>query len=177
MSFPRSSGVLLHPTSLPGPFGIGDFGPEAYRFVDFLHAAGQKLWQVLPLNPTGYADSPFQSFSASAGNPMLISLDRLAEERILSKEDLRTLPIFPSESVDYGAAIRFKIPLLQKAAANFFANASAQGEDRHRFEEFCRNSADWLNDFALFMAVKQAHDFVAWPHWPKDIAKHEPEAV
>src|ERR1700742_4275863 len=105
MNFPRSSGVLLHPTSLPGPYGIGDFGPEAYRFVDFLHAAGQKLWQVLPLNPTGYADSPFQCFSASAGNPMLISLDRLAEQRILSKEDLRTLPIFPSENVDYGAAI------------------------------------------------------------------------
>jgi 4-alpha-glucanotransferase len=108
---------------------------------------------------------------------MLISLDRLAEERILSKEDLRTLPIFPSESVDYGAAIRFKIPLLQKAAANFFANASAQSEDRRRFDDFCRDNSHWLNDFALFMAVKQAHDFVAWPHWPKDIAKHEPEAV
>ncbi len=77
MNFPRSSGVLLHPTSLPGPHGIGDFGPEAYRFVDFLHSAGQKLWQVLPLNPTGYADSPFQSFSASAGNVLLISLERL----------------------------------------------------------------------------------------------------
>ena len=175
MNFPRSSGVLLHPTSLPGPYGIGDFGPESYRFVDFLHSAGQKLWQVLPLNPTGYADSPFQCFSASAGNPMLISLDRLVDRGVLSKNDIRSLPIFPTESVDYGAAIHFKIPLLQKAASNFAANASA--EDRRRFDEFSQSNADWLNDFALFMAVKEAHDLVAWTKWPADIAARQPEAM
>jgi 4-alpha-glucanotransferase len=175
MNFPRASGVLLHPTSLPGPYGIGDFGPEAYRFVDFLHSAGQKLWQVLPLNPTGYADSPFQSFSASAGNPMLISLERLCEQGVLSKSDLHSLPMFPVESVDYGAAIHFKMPLLRKAATNFAASASAG--DRQRFEEFCRSNAGWLDDFALFMAVKEAHDLVAWTQWPADIAGRQPEAM
>jgi len=100
MDFPRSSGVLLHPTSLPGPHGVGEFGPEAYRFVDFLHSAGQKLWQVLPLNPTGYADSPFQCFSASAGNPLLISLERLADQGLLSRDDLRSVPTFQVETVD-----------------------------------------------------------------------------
>jgi len=175
MNFPRSSGVLLHPTSLPGPYGVGDFGPEAYRFVDFLCAAGQKLWQVLPLNPTGYADSPFQCFSASAGNPLLISLDKLVEQGLLSRDDLRTLPMFPVESVDYGAAIKFKMPLLQRAATNFRQHALA--EQKQAFERFCSEHRDWLNDFALFMAVKQAHDMVAWTKWPEDIAQRRPEAV
>jgi 4-alpha-glucanotransferase len=185
VSFPRSSGVLLHPTSLPGPHGVGDFGPEAYRFVDFLHSAGQKLWQVLPLNPTGYADSPFQCFSASAGNPLLISLERLVDEGLLSDDDLRiddlrnvnlrNVASFPLESVDYGAVIRFKIPLLQKAAANFVADASAG--NRRQFEEFCQANAHWLDEFALFMAVKEAHDLIAWTHWPSDIASRQPEAL
>jgi len=175
MKFPRSSGVLLHPTSLPGPHGVGDLGPEAYRFVDFLHAAGQKLWQVLPLNPTGYADSPFQCFSASAGNPLLISLERLAEQGILNKSDLHGVPVLPVETVDYGAVIRFKMPLLQNAASNFFSNASA--EDRRRFEGFSQANASWLEDFALFMAVKEAHDLVAWTKWPADIAAFQPVAV
>src|ERR1700747_1625741 len=118
MSFPRASGVLLHPPSLPGPYGVGDFGPEAYRFVDFLHSAGQKLWQVLPLNPTGYADSPFQCFSARAGNPLLIRLDRLVDRGLLSSNDLLSVPAFPIETVDYDAVIRFKMPLLQRAAKN-----------------------------------------------------------
>ncbi len=175
MNFPRSSGILLHPTSLPGPYGVGDFGPEAYRFVDFLHAAGQKLWQVLPLNPTGYADSPFQCFSASAGNPMLLSLDRLADQGLLSQDDFRRVPNFPVECVDYGAVIRFKMPLLKKAAKNFLADGSAA--DRSEFEAFCRTNAAWLEDFALFMAVKEAHDLVAWTKWPADIAAREPGAM
>lgn len=175
MNFPRSSGVLLHPTSLPGNFGVGDFGSEAYRFVDFLHSAGQKLWQVLPLNPTGYADSPFQCFSASAGNPLLISLDRLAEQGILSRNDLRSLPIFPVENVDYGAVIHFKMPLLQKAASSF--SASASKEHRRAFDEFTSANAHWLEDFALFMAVKEAHDLVMWTRWPSDIASRQPEAL
>ena len=175
MNFPRSSGVLLHPTSLPGPYGVGDFGPQAYRFVDFLHEAGQKLWQVLPLNPTGYADSPFQCFSASAGNPLLISLDKLAEQGCLSRDDLRTLPMFPVESVDYGAAIHFKMPLLRKAAANF--RQCASHEQQQQFDQFCTEHREWLNDFALFMAVKQAHNLAAWTKWPFDIAQRTPEAV
>ncbi len=175
MNFPRSSGVLLHPTSLPGPHGVGDFGPEAYRFIDFLQSAGQKLWQVLPLNPTGYADSPFQCLSASAGNPLLISLDRLADQRILEKNDLRSTPPFLLQTVDYGAAIRFKMPLLLKAASNFFAYASA--EDQRQLQEFAQANASWLDDFALFMAVKQAHNLVAWTRWSPDIAAREPAAM
>jgi 4-alpha-glucanotransferase len=175
MNFPRASGILLHPTSLPGAHGIGDFGSEAYRFVEFLHSAGQKLWQVLPLNPTGYADSPFQCFSASAGNPLLISLDRLADDGLLSRHELRSCPVFPVETVDYGAVIEFKMPLLQKAATNFFASASA--EHRLRFERFSQTNATWLDDFALFMAVKRVHNLVAWTKWPSDIARRENEAM
>lgn len=175
MNFPRASGILLHPTTLPGSHGVGDFGPEAYRFVEFLHAAGQKFWQVLPLNPTGYADSPFQCFSASAGNQLLISLDRLADQGLLSRNDLRSIPVFPVETVDYGAVIRFKVPLLQKAATNFFASASA--EDRRRFEGFSQANATWLDDFVLFMAVKGAHHLVAWTRLPSDVATRENEAM
>jgi 4-alpha-glucanotransferase len=175
MKFPRSSGVLLHPTSLPGRHGIGDFGPEAYRFVDFLHSAGQKLWQLLPLNPTGYADSPFQCFSASAGNPLLISLDQFAEQGILSQNDLQSVPTFPAETVDYGAVAGFKMPLLHRAATNFLVSASA--DHRREFQEFAQTHASWLDDFALFMAVKEENNLVAWTKWPGDIARRQPEAM
>jgi 4-alpha-glucanotransferase len=154
---------------------MGDCGREAYRFVDFLESAGQKLWQVLPLHPTGYADSPFQCFSARAGNPLLISLDRLGDLGLLNQDDLNCVSPFPVETVDYGAVIRFKMPLLQKAAQNFFACASV--EDRRRFEEFCRANAAWLDDFALFMAVKEAHGLVAWTDWPADLASRQPNAM
>jgi 4-alpha-glucanotransferase len=174
MNFPRSSGLLLHPTSLPGGHGIGDFGPEAYRFIDFLHSGCQKLWQVLPLNPTGYADSPFQCFSASAGNPLLISLDELVEQGILGKNDLQSAPAFPIETVDYGAVQFFKMPLLYKAAKNFLAEAS--GGNSREFEEFVQTHVSWLDDFALFMAVKEQYNQVAWTKWPADIATRQPEA-
>ena len=175
MEFPRSSGVLLHPTSLPSSHGIGDFGPEAYHFVDFLQSAGQKLWQVLPLNPTGYGDSPFQCFSASAGNPLLISLDNLAEQGLLSKTDLQSAPTFPVEAVDYGAVATFKTALLHKAANNFFAGAS--GDRQHEFQEFAQLQASWLNDFALFMAVKEEQNLREWTGWPEEIAVREHEAM
>ena len=175
MKFQRSSGVLLHPTSLPGGHGIGDFGPDAYRFLDFLHAAGQKLWQVLPLNPTGYADSPFQCFSASAGNPLLISLEQMVEQGILSGNALKQVAAFPVEVVDYGAASRFKMPLLQKAATSFFGDAS--GENWRGFDEFVQANATWLEDFAFFMAVKQQHNQVAWTEWPADVAARKGDAM
>lgn len=175
MTFPRASGILLHPTSLPGPHGIGDLGPEAYRFVDFLHSAGHKLWQVLPLNPTGYGDSPFQCFSASAGNPLLLNLARLVEQGILSATDLNEIPEWPLETVDYGNVITFKMPLLKKAAINFLKGGPAH--DRRRFEDFCQTNANWLDDFALFTAVKDTQNLVAWTHWPADIATRNPEAV
>jgi 4-alpha-glucanotransferase len=174
MRFERACGILLHPTSLPGRHGIGDFGPEAYRFVDFLQSAGQKLWQVLPLNPTGYADSPFQCFSASAGNPLLISLDRLADAGLLSRSELHA-PQFPLENVLYEASNGFKTPLLRKAARRFLEAASTK--DKAQFDAFVRENASWLEDFALFMAVKEAQGMVAWTEWPDDIASRNLEAV
>jgi len=175
MKFPRRGGILLHPTSLPSLFGIGDFGPAAYRFIDFLKESGNKLWQVLPLNPTGYGDSPFQCFSASAGNPLLISLERLAEEGVLSQTDLKNHPLFPSNKVDYEAVLHFKVPILTKAAQTFLKQAD--GNERLNFEQFCRTNGKWLDDFALFMACKNAHDGVRWTEWGTDIAAREPCAL
>jgi len=175
MKFPRRSGILLHPTSLPGPAGIGDFGAEAYRFIDFLERSGNKLWQVLPLNPTGYGDSPFQCFSASAGNPLLISLETLVEQGVLSREDLQPPPAFANDKVDYGAVLRYKVPILTKAA-HIFLKGSV-GNERLEFDRFCRANATWLDDFALFMASKNAHDGAPWTEWAADIAARKPGAT
>ncbi len=174
MKFARAAGILLHPTSLPGPYGIGDFGPEAYRFADFLQESGCGLWQVLPLNPTGYGDSPFQCFSASAGNPLLISLEKLVEKGLLGSQDLGDLFSFPEDHVDYGSVIKTKTPLLRKAAERFFQSGFSSRKD---FEAFCRENAPWLDDFALFMAVKNTQDLVAWTKWPADIAQRRPQAL
>ena len=175
MRFPRSSGILLHPTSLPGPFGIGDFGAEAYRFVDFLHGAAQKLWQVLPLNPTGFGDSPYQAFSAFAGNPLLISLEKLVEQGVLAPDDLKSAPLFPEHEVDYGAIMAFKFPLLRKAASNFHRTAS--GTERSQFDSFCCENAAWLDDYGLFMACKDNFGGVIWTQWPAEIASRRPIAL
>jgi len=175
VKFPRCSGILLHFTSLPGRFGIGDFGPCAYEFADFLHAAGQKLWQVLPLNPTGYADSPYQCFSAFAGNPMLLSLERLRDQGLLHESDLARAPKFPDGSIDYGPVIEFKMSALRRAAENFFANASHS--DRPAFDQFCANSRAWLDDYALFMACKDAHAGVMWTLWDPPIRQRTPQAL
>src|ERR671916_1410235 len=119
MRLKRSSGILLHPTSLPGRFGVGDLGGEAYRFVDWLAAAGQAYWQIMPLGPTGYGDSPYSAFSAFAGNTNLVSPERLVEQGLLAEEDLRDAPPLPSERVDFGKVIDHKRELLEKAYANF----------------------------------------------------------
>jgi 4-alpha-glucanotransferase len=172
MPFPRTSGVLLHPTSLPSRFGIGDLGEEAYRFVDFLAASGQQIWQILPLGPTGYGDSPYQCFSAMAGNPLLISLESLQGEGLLTAEDLANPPDFPLP-VDFGWVIHIKLPLLRKAADRFFSQSSP---DNSAFEAFCK-SADWLADYALFMALKVAHDGANWTTWATEIAQRKPDAI
>jgi len=174
MRFPRTSGILLHPTCLPGPFGIGDFGPEAFSFVDFLKDAGQKLWQVLPLNPTGYGDSPFQCFSAYAGNHLLISVEKLQKAGILEASDLRNHD-FPQDSVDFEGVIRWKTRVLSKAATRF--KSDARGEDRRAFDDFCAKNVSWLPDFALFMACKQEQGGVSWNQWPADIAQRTPDAL
>src|SRR5690349_16982114 len=153
MCFPRSSGILLHPTSLPGRFGIGDLGREAYRFADFLDAAGQTIWQMLPLGPTGYGDSPYQLFSAFAGNPLLISPERLVDAGYLSAADVQSAPEFPDDYVDYGAVIAWKTPLLRRAFENFRKSGIAR--DRDSFQAFCDRHHRWLDSFASFMTLKE----------------------
>ena len=175
MRFPRSSGILLHPTSLPGRYGIGDLGDEAYRFVDSLTDAQQSLWQVLPLGPTGYGDSPYQCFSAFAGNPLLISPDRLIEDSLLTADDVRRVPPFPADQVDYGRVIPYKFDLLRRAAQRFRSGASRALAAA--FDAFCREQSSWLDDFALFMALKDAHGGAVWNTWEEDIARREPEAL
>ena len=177
MKFARCSGILLHLTSLPGRFGIGDLGPSAYEFADFLSSAGQKLWQVLPLNPTGYADSPYQCFSAFAGNPMLISLERLRDEGLLqaSDLDLARSARFPDDFVDYGPVIEFKMTALRRAAEVFFADGSRA--DRAAFDHFCEGASPWLDDYALFMACKDAHRGTMWTLWDPQIRKRDADAM
>jgi 4-alpha-glucanotransferase len=175
MDWTRVSGILLHPTSFPGRFGIGDLGDEAYRFVDWLSSAGQQLWQTLAIGPTGYADSPYASFSAFAGNHMLINPDRLVQEGDLSSADVADLPPFPIDHVDYGRVIPHKTALLRKAAERFFARAST--ERREQYDKFCHDNRRWLDDFALFMAVKAEHNMVMWTEWDASIALRQRAAL
>jgi 4-alpha-glucanotransferase len=175
VKFPRCSGILLHFTSLPGRLGIGDLGPCAYEFADFLFAAGQKLWQVLPLNPTGYADSPYQCFSAFAGNPMLLSLERLRDQGLLPPSALASPPSFPEDSVDYGRVIEFKMAALRRAAQVFFADGSRV--DHAAFDHFCESARSWLDDYALFMACKDAHHGSMWTRWDAQIRQRNAVAA
>ena len=175
MKLKRAAGVLLHPTSLPGPDGIGDLGPQAYRWIDFLVEAGCGLWQVLPLGPTGYGDSPYQCFSAFAGNPFLISPELLLQDGLLTEADVADRPDFPVDRVDYGPVITWKLTLLDRAFANFKANASNQLRDE--FTAFRSREAAWLNDFAAFMAMKEANGGVAWKDWPDPQRRREPHAL
>ncbi len=172
MKFARSSGILLHPTSLCGPYGIGDLGTEARRFADFLHGAGMRLWQVLPLGPTGYGDSPYQLFSAFAGNPLLISPDLLVEQAYLDAADLARLPAQLEGDVDYASVIHAKFALLDRAFEKFDAGRSAA------FESFCARQQAWLDDYALFAALKQSHGGEAiWTRWERGYAFREPAAL
>lgn len=174
MPFPRSSGILLHPTSLPGPFGIGDLGQSAYRWIDFLVRSGQRLWQVLPLGPTSYGNSPYMSYSALAGNPLLISLETLRDQRLLSDADLEQRPDFPTESVDYDKVIATKTPLLRRAWEHFQTQASEA--ERLEFTEFCLSRA-WLDEFGFFMALKDAFDGTPWNTWEPELAHRHPATM
>ncbi len=175
MRLPRRSGVVLHPTSLPGRFGSGDLGKAAYQFADFLAAAGQTYWQVLPLSPTGYGDSPYQGLSAFAGNPLLISPERLVEAGHLSPADLGEVPSFPQDRVEYERAIPWRMALLDRAFAGFRAQASA--EQREAFARFCQEQAHWLDDVALFMSLKKTHDPRPWYEWEPELASRDPQAL
>jgi 4-alpha-glucanotransferase len=170
----RAAGILLHPTSLPGRFGIGDLGQAAYQWVDALARARQKWWQILPLGPTGYGDSPYQCFSAFAGNPFLISPERLVQDGLLKDNDLAG-PNFPANRVDYGPVIEFKNRLSARAWDNFQAGAAPAL--RPAFEEFCGREARWLDDFALFMALKDAHAGKTWQEWQPEVVLRQPAAL
>ncbi|MEP7291832.1 MAG: 4-alpha-glucanotransferase, partial [Chloroflexota bacterium] len=166
--FPRSSGILLHPTSLPGRYGIGDLGEQAYQFVDWLAAARQSFWQVLPLGPTGYGDSPYQTHSAFAGNAALISLDMLVEDGWLAATDLSDAPVFPDSYVDFGMVIPYHNNLLDLAFANFGERAT--DNQIEAFSAWCADNAYWLDDYALFMALKEEHEGRPWVEWSAEEA-------
>jgi 4-alpha-glucanotransferase len=170
----RSAGILLHPTSLPSPGGIGDLGPAAYEFVDFLAAARQGLWQILPLNPLGHGNSPYSSTSAFAGNVLLISLERLAERGLIAQEHI-VAPDSREGSVDFPRVMQQKLPLLEEAATCFLRHA--RGEARARFERFVAESAWWLEDYVLFDALRRRHELRSWNSWAPEFAHRDPEAL
>ncbi len=174
MSFARAAGILLHPTSLPSRGGIGDFGPAAYRFVDFLASARQGVWQVLPLGPLGYGNSPYSSTSAFAGNPLLISLERLADHGWIDHGELDALPP-ASGPVEYDHVFAQKLPLLFEAAHRFLKSASQ--EALGRFESFRAENAWWLDDFVLFDSLRARHKLKPWNQWPHDLASRETAAL
>ena len=175
MRLTRAAGILLHPTSFPAPFGIGEIGEAAFRFVDFLAESAQSLWQVLPLGPTGYGDSPYASFSSMAGNPLLVNLSWLEAEGDVEAEVLQEAPPLRDDQVDYGQVIPFKMGVLRHAALHF--RQQADEASRARFERFCEENRAWLEDYALFMALKDAHNGAAWNTWEWELASRQPEAL
>jgi 4-alpha-glucanotransferase len=176
MHFPRAAGILLHPTSLPSRGGIGDFGPAAYEFVDFLASARQGLWQVLPLGPLGYGNSPYSSTSAFAGNPLLISLERLADHGWIDRAKLETVHSSPTSGpVDYDQIFAQKMPLLFEAGRSFVGSASS-GVLR-QFESFRAENAWWLENFVLFDALRARRKLESWNRWPRELAHREPAAL
>lgn len=174
MRFPRASGILLHPTSLPGPFGIGDLGPAAYEFLDFLISSRQRLWQILPLGPTGYGDSPYSCYSAFAGNTLLISPQLLVDEGYLDEVDIEPRPAFPTGPVDFARVREYKDEVLGLAFQRFKRN---KHEDQSAFETFCQINDAWLDDYALFRTLKDAHGGIVWNEWQPSLALRDAAAL
>ncbi len=172
---PRFAGVIAHPTSLPGPHGIGDLGQDAFRFIDFLATAGQQLWQILPLNPPGHGDSPYAALSAFAGNPLLVSLRLLVDEGLLAGEELPDPPAGLADQVDYPAVAAYKLPLLAQAHRRFVA--AAPPGLKADFVEFRQAEAGWLGDYALYVALKRAKGGVSWNDFGVDLAQRRPAAL
>jgi 4-alpha-glucanotransferase len=175
MKFKRSSGILLHPTSFPGAYGNGDLGSFAYRFLDFLAESGCKLWQVLPLGPTGYGDSPYQCFSAFAGNPYLISIEQLLNEKLLTQDDLADLPDFPKDHVDFGWIYSWKFILLDRSFARF--QDSASDSIKQAYALFRTQNESWLEDFALFMAIKESMGGKPWNEWDAPLRSRQKKVL
>ncbi|MGE5195355.1 MAG: 4-alpha-glucanotransferase [Deltaproteobacteria bacterium] len=174
-AFPRSSGILCHVTSLPGRWGIGDLGEAASRFADWLTEAGQGLWQVLPLGPPGFGESPYQSFSAFAGNPLLVGMDRLAEKGWLSTDDLEAAPNFDRHAVDFEKVRPFREHCLTQAYHAFRKNATS--EQRDAFDDFRHEQSWWLDDYALFAALKREHRGLPWTQWHPDLVARKTGAL
>jgi len=171
----RASGILLHPTSLPGKYGIGTLGNEAFRFIDFLVKAKQKYWQILPLGPTGFADSPYQCFSAHAGNPNLIDLELLVKKHLLKQDDLNTFPELGDDKVDFGTLQNVRTPLLEKAFDVF--TELADHTDKLRLRNFTKNQSHWINDYALFRAIKEHFNQKPWYLWDETLKRKEAGAI
>ena len=176
MTIERASGVLLHPTSFPGPYGIGELGASAYTFIDWLARAGQRYWQVMPLGPTGYGDSPYQSFSAFAGNPYLISLDELRREGLLTDTDFVGQPDFQPDRVDFGQQYVWRNQMLDRAFAHFEAGQGG-GHLSGEVEAFEAAEAEWLSDYALFTALKAEQGGLAWNAWPLPLRNREAQVL
>ncbi|WP_031514570.1 4-alpha-glucanotransferase [Desulfofalx alkaliphila] len=168
----RTCGILLHPTSLPSRYGIGDLGANAYKFVDFLHNSKQSIWQILPLNPVGYGESPYQSPSAFAGNPMLISLDKLVEQGYLSAQCISKVPIFNYQQIEFEKVKNFKEYWLKKAYGRF-----KKMEKPMEYQQFIEMHRPWLGSFAAFMALKEHFKGLAWNCWPQEIALRSETAL
>jgi len=175
MRFPRASGVLLHPTSLPGPHGSGDFGPAAYHFVDWLVAAGQKLWQILPLGGIGPGNSPYMSTSAFAGNVLLIDLEDLQRRGWLTPDELRPPAGVAEQRLNFAAVVPFRMDRLARAAQRFAVQAS--DAERAELQAFAERHADWLPDYALFMALAERHGWRDWSDWDAPLASRNPVAL
>ena len=175
MKIHRRAGILLHPTSLPGPFGIGDLGPQARAWLDFLADAGQTLWQILPLSPTGFGDSPYQSYSDFAGNASLISPEGMAAEGLLSPADLEDHPVFPEGAADFNGTFSCKSRLFGKAYRRLLSGGIPRLQEEYR--QFCDAEKEWLDNFALFLALKRAHKGRPWWEWEKELALCRPDAV
>lgn len=170
----RSSGILLHPTSLPSPWGIGDLGPGAHAFVDFLYDSGQSIWQMLPLGPTGYGDSPYQTLSAFAGNTMLISPDFLLKQGLVAESDLQEMTLAQGD-IDFGAVIPRKNRLLKTACSRFQKDATTAVKKSYTL--FCKEQGHWLDDWCLFAALKDHHKGKPWTKWPKGLVRRQPKAL
>jgi 4-alpha-glucanotransferase len=175
MQMPRKAGVLVHPTSLPGLYGIGEIGSVARSFVHTLKVYGQTYWQVLPLGPTGYADSPYQSTSTFAGNPMLICFDDLQVEGLLLPEEVAGFPEFPRDRVDYGPVLEHRGAVLAKVCRAFSSRASA--ELKASFKSFCQDQAYWLEDYALFTALKEENGLRPWIDWAPEYRSRDARAL
>ena len=171
----RASGILLHPTSLPGKYGIGTLGKPALRFIDFLSKAKQQYWQMLPLGPTGFGDSPYQCYSAHAGNPDLIDLDLLVKNQLLAADDLSSLSHFDDGPVNYEMVQKARLPVLFKAFHTFTGTASDL--DKLAYRNFLKGQSAWLNDYALFRAIKEDSGKLPWYNWVKDLKTRNPEAL